>query len=145
MRGFTFAAAMAAGCLIGAPALAQQGGPVGQWRCQQTYGEYNPQGQRTSGWTREFVIAVYPNGAYQAQGQEAGVSGVSQFQSQGQWQFQQGAFSARGQMQDSSGFPGLFGFVAQVEANGTMRLDYPQRDPSGQWVMNRSMVMCQRA
>lgn len=143
MRALTFAAASAAACLLAAPALAQQN-PAGQWRCQQTYGEYNQQGQRTSGWTREFMIAVYPNGSYEAQGQEASVAGIMQFRSQGQWQYQGGAFVARGQMQDTSGMPGLFGFTAQIEQNGMMRLDYPQHDPSGQWMMNRSMVMCQR-
>lgn len=106
---------------------------------------------QTSGFNREYVMLLYPQGTYEAQGTEAGVSGYSQFYSQGQWQEMPGPngamIMAKGSYQSNQpyGIPGMtFGFNAQMQPGGVMSFTYEQPDPYGQYVMNRSIDYCQR-
>jgi hypothetical protein len=135
----------AAAALTAGPAAAQVSPHVGQWACQMTYTELNPNGSRQSGWVRQFALAVYPNGQYQVQGTMAGAGGYSQFRSQGQWQSQGAQFMARGpeQSNDMMGIPSMFIMVATLNG-GMMTSSYEQPDPSRSYVMNRSLTQCQR-
>lgn len=130
------------------PYPGQGGGALGKWGCQFSYAELNPQGGIVSGFNRQFLIAFYSNGGYEAQGQEAGASGYSQFYSQGQWKQMEGALViAQGNMQSDSPYaiPGtMFGFSGQLQADGSLSFTYEQPDPNRQYVMNRTVSQCQQ-
>jgi hypothetical protein len=146
MRTVITAAVAALSLTTAAPALAQSSPHVGQWSCQFSYTELNPDGSRQSGFVRQFQIALYPNGTYQAQGTMSGAAGHSQFRSQGQWRAQGQAVMAQGQEEStaSMGIPSIFGFTAILNPGGGMSASYEQPDPSRRYVMNRSITQCQR-
>ncbi len=137
------AAVTAAASLSAAPAMAQQAF-TGMWNCQSTYTELNQQGGRTSGWSKQYQIIFNSNYTYQAQGQMAAANGYSQFRSQGNWQYQGNAIMARGPEQSSDGTGLMFMFSATLQG-GQLTMRYEQPDPTGSWVMNRSLTQCQRA
>jgi hypothetical protein len=121
----------------------------GTWQCEMTYTELNQQGQRTSGYVKQYMMGVYPGGGLEAQGNYVGIGGPTQFQVQGQWKFEQGHFIAQAQGMQQSQFgsmPELFMMMGQPGADGrTMSFSYEQPDPSGTYVMNRQLYACQRA
>lgn len=128
-------------------AAAQQPSFAGQWACQMTYTEFNRQGQRTSGFTREFMMAIYPNGQFEAAGTMASVAGYNQFRSLGQWQVEQGSIVAQGPEQQDSSYPvpGLmFVFIGTLQPDGSMAHSFEQPDPNRQYVMNRTLQYCER-
>ena len=141
------AAILAYIAFTGTGAVAQQGSPVGQWGCQFSYTELDQGGNRTSGYGREFIIALNPDGNYYTEGTEMGIGSTFQFRSQGQWQSQGNSVSAQGSEESNNpmGIPGMqFFFSATLEANDMLMLTYEQPDPSQSYVMNRSITQCQR-
>ncbi|MFD1252378.1 hypothetical protein DEVEQU_03737 [Devosia equisanguinis] len=145
-RQIPIAALVLAGMLAGTmPSLAQF---EGNWQCEMTYTELNQQGQRTSGYVKQYVMGVYPGGGMEAQGAYVGIGGQTQFQVQGQWKVDQGHFMAQAQGMQQSQFgtmPEMLIMLAQPGADGrTMSYNYEQRDPSGSYVMNRQLYACQR-
>ncbi len=138
------AAAIAAG-LAAAPAQAQNNSQYhGMWTCNFTYTELDQQGNRKSGFVRHYQIQVNPNNTYQVQGYTPGVYGNDPFQSQGQWTVEQGFFSAKGPEYGPNVLPGMqFMMGAQLQ-NGELTMRHEQKDPNGQWIMNRMMSQCQR-
>ena len=128
------------------PALAQQQ-YVGTWGCEFTYTEMNQFGQRTSGHTRQYLIAIYPNGSFEAQGQMGSAMGYQPFQSQGQWQVDEQSGKLMAQGQEYIGgmpSPGAFVMMGGVDPDGAFRNAYEQVDPSNSYVMNRQLYFCQR-
>lgn len=124
-----------------------QGSHAGQWACQMTYTELDPWGNRTSGFVRDYMMAIYPDGRFEAQGSLAGAAGVHQFCSQGQWQAQGADMIASGPEQSSDPFqmPGMqFVFTGTLQADGSMSYRYEQADPSGRYLMIRTLYACQR-
>jgi hypothetical protein len=74
----------------------------GTWQCEMTYTELTPQGQRTSGYIKQYIMGVYAGGGLEVQGSYTGIGGLTQFQVQGQWKIDQGHFMAQAQgMQQS--------------------------------------------
>ena len=134
--------------LIAGPAVAQNADYAGTWACQFSYTELTPQGGRASGFTREFMIAIYPDGGFEAQGTEAGMSGYSQFQAQGRLEGGPQGIFGQGQMMsnDPYALPGMmFAFGAAMQPDGRLSMNYEQPDPNNQYVMNRTLTDCQRA
>jgi len=127
------------------PAFAQL---EGSWQCEMTYTELNPQGQRTSGYVKQFVMGVYAGGGLEVQGSYTGIGGVTQFQVQGQWKVDQGHFMAQAQgMQQSQWgtMPEMFVMLGLPSPDGSsMSYNHEQRDPSGSYVMNRQLFACRR-
>src|SRR5690606_28420944 len=76
---------------------------AGQWSCQQTYTEFDQRGNRTSGHTTEYVLAVQAGGQYQVNGTIWGGIGGTPFQGNGQWQVQNGHFLANGSVMQFDG------------------------------------------
>jgi hypothetical protein len=140
------AAAIALG-LSASPAIAQGGNAQfhGMWSCNSTYTELDQQGNRKSGFSRFYQIQINSNGTYQAQGYTPGVYGNDPFQSQGQWKIDGGALLADGPEYGPNVLPGMkFIMVGQLQ-DGQLMSRYDMKDPSGTWIMNRSLMSCQRA
>lgn len=140
------AAAIALG-LTAAPAVAQGGNAQfhGMWSCNSTYTELDQQGNRKSGFSRFYQIQINANGTFQVQGYTPGVYGNDPFQSQGQWKVDQGALLADGPEYGPNVLPGMkFIMVGQLQ-DGQLMSRYDMKDPSGTWIMNRSLMSCQRA
>ncbi len=141
------AAAIAAG-LAAAPAHAQTN-YAGQWACQISHQQNNSQGGYYSGWHRNLVINVSPNGQYEAQGTETGMSGTQRFQSQGSWNTDSGLFSAQGPEQKENPVVGgldmgWFMLLAKMDpGNRTMALSNPVTSPQTGEV-SRNNTMCER-
>lgn len=140
------AAAIALG-LTAAPAVAQGGNAQfhGMWSCNSTYTELDQQGNLKSGFSRFYQIQINANGTFQVQGYTPGVYGNDPFQSQGQWKVDQGALLADGPEYGPNVLPGMkFIMVGQLQ-DGQLMSRYDMKDPSGTWIMNRSLMSCQRA
>lgn len=144
-RTILTAAAIAMG-LAATPAHAQNNSQFhGMWSCNSTYTELDQQGNRKSGFSRFYQIQINSNGTYQAQGYTPGVYGNDPFQSQGQWKIDQGALLADGPEFGPNVLPGMkFIMVGQMQ-DGQLTSRYDMKDPSGTWIMNRSLMQCQRA
>lgn len=147
IRAFSIGLLAAAGLLAATyPALAQF---EGTWRCEMTYTEMNAQGQRTSGYVKQFMMNAYAGGGLDAQGSYMGIGGPTQFQVSGQWKVDQGHFMAQAQgMQQSQWgtMPEMFIMLALPGPDGrTMSFTYEQPDPSGRYVMNRQLYACERS
>jgi hypothetical protein len=128
-------------------AMAEQSKHPGQWACQMTYTDLDAQGNRTSGFTREYMLAIQPDGMFEAQGTTSGAAGNHQFYSQGQWQAQGDDLSAQGmeQSDDPYAIPGMmFVFAGTLQPDGTMAYRYEQPDPNQQYIMNRTLYYCER-
>lgn len=145
-RTAVIAAAVLAAGLAATPAHAQNNSQFhGMWSCNSTYTELDQQGNRKSGFSRFYQIQINANGTYQAQGYTPGVYGNDPFQSQGQWKIEQGALLADGPEYGPSVLPGMkFIMVGQMQ-DGQLTSRYDMKDPSGTWIMNRSLMQCQRA
>lgn len=87
------------GLAIASPAAAQ--GVAGQWQCQLA----NQSNLATGTWTYEFILALNPDGSFQAQGSYYALSaGFSvPFQAAGGWQQSQQGVYARGNQQRQDG------------------------------------------
>lgn len=145
-KAFRIAAGVAAGLLAAtAPVLGQF---EGTWQCQMTYTELDQQGQRTSGYIKQYMMGVYAGGGLEAQGSYTGIGGATQLQVQGQWKVEQGHFMAQAQgMQQSQwgSMPEMFIMLGLPGPDGnTMSYNHEQRDASGSYVMNRQLYACQR-
>jgi hypothetical protein len=140
------AAAIAIG-LTAASAVAQGGNSQfhGMWNCNMTYTELDQQGNRKSGFVRYWQIQVNANNTFQVQGYTPGVYGNDPFQSQGQWKVEQGYFAAEGPEFGPNVLPGMKFMMGGTIQNGELSQRYDMKDPSGTWVMNRSLSACQRA
>lgn len=128
-------------------ATAQTAPPVGQWACQMSYTELDQFGNRKSGFVREYMLAVFADGSYQAGGTQAAADGYTQFQSQGTWQSQGGQFIAKGPERSTGLYvgPSMFMLVSNLSPDGmSMLLNYEQPDPNGIYVMNRTNNYCER-
>lgn len=145
-RTALIAAAALAACLAATPAHAQNNSQFqGMWSCNSTYTELDQQGNRKSGFSRFYQIQINADGTYQAQGYTPGVYGNDPFQSQGQWKIDQGALLADGPEFGPNVLPGMkFIMVGQMQ-DGQLTSRYDMKDPSGTWIMNRSLMQCQRA
>jgi hypothetical protein len=121
---------------------------VGQWGCQQTYTEFDQMGNRTSGHTTDFVLAVQADGQYQVGGTIWGGVGSTPFQGNGQWQVQNGQFLANGTVVQSDMFGTLslpFVVIATLSSDGSsmsFRQEMPNSTQTG--ILNRTLVDCQR-
>ena len=51
----------------------------GTWQCEMTYTELTPQGQRTSGYIKQYIMGVYAGGGLEVQGSYTGIGGLTQF------------------------------------------------------------------
>ena len=127
--------------------FSQTSGPAGRWGCQFASTDWDRNGNRTGGHTREFQLALYPNGNYEAAGVVTGINGKFQFQSQGRWQTDGSQVIARGKEytnnpQDIQ--PMDFMFVAYLQQNGALSLFYEQGDQSGTYLMSRLNAECLR-
>lgn len=143
-RNALISAALAA-FAIATPAHAQNNSQYhGMWTCNSTYTELDQWGNRKSGFVRYYQIQVNPDGSYQAQGYTPGVYGNDPFQSQGQWKVEQGFFSATGPEYGPNVLPGMVFMMGAQLQNGELTMRYEQKDPSGTWIMNRSLTQCQR-
>lgn len=141
------AAAVAIG-LAATPAIAQGGNNQfhGMWSCNSTYTELDQYGNRKSGFSRFYQIQVNANNTYQVQGYTPGVYGNEPFQSQGRWSVDnEGNFLARGPEQAQNGLPGMEFIMGAQMQDGQLTMRYEMKDPNGQWIMNRSLMQCQRA
>ena len=120
----------------------------GTWQCEMTYTELTPQGQRTSGYIKQYIMGVYAGGGLEVQGSYTGIGGLTQFQVQGQWQIDQGHFMAQAQgMQQSQWgtMPEMFVMLGLPSPDGsTMSYNHEQRDASGSYVMSRQLFACRR-
>lgn len=120
----------------------------GTWQCEMSYTELDQQGQRTSGFVKQYRMGVYPGGGIEAQGSYTGIGGPTQFQVQGQWKVEQNHFiaEAQGMQQSQWGtMPEMFIMMGLPGPDGrTMSFSYEQRDPSGSYVTNRQLYACQR-
>lgn len=126
----------------------QQAGFTGTWNCQTSYTEFDQNGNRTSGFVREFQLVIAPNGSFQAYGTIGSAAGYDQFQSQGGWQVENGALMVSGPEQTSNPIvmPGMtFFMVVQMQQDGSLMFAYDQPDSSQRYIMNRSNNYCQRA
>lgn len=127
-----------------APANAQS--VAGQWVCTYAYAEYSPRGYRR-GHTRDFNIALYQNGAFEAAGRISSAAGVSAFQAQGAWQYspQSNEVSARGMSVDQRGARLRFEIGGKVMSGGRVfQRTTEARDPSGRYVAQRLVIQCRR-
>lgn len=91
----------------------------GQWGCQYGYAEYTAQGY-LRGHTREFNLALYANGDFEAAGHISSGAGVEAFQAQGQWRYnpQSNEIEAQGQSFQQSGTQMPFAFSGIVASTG---------------------------
>lgn len=143
----TLTAALFAVMAAASVALAQPAGHIGQWACQMTYTELDRQGNRTSGFTRDYRMAVRADGSFEAIGSIAGAAGYHQFRSRGTWQSQGPSMIARGleQTSDPWQMPGIdFVFTGTLQSDGTISYRYEQLDPYQQYVMVRTLYYCER-
>jgi hypothetical protein len=85
------------------------------------------------------------DGSFQAQGYTPGVYGNDPFQSQGQWKVEQGFFMANAPEYGPNVLPGMKFMMGGEIKNGELSSRYDMKDPSGTWIMNRSLMACQRA
>jgi len=129
-----------AACGLGHTAIAQQSAPTGQWQCQTSYTEKSPRGQRTSGFTSEFVMNVQQNGQVYAQGMLNAVPYPTQFQAQAQWKMQDGGFIAQG-MQSSPMGPSPWVFFGMVKGQ-TIEMNHQSKVANGS--LGHSINMCRR-
>ena len=82
---------------VSLPGLSQVGfSPVGQWTCEMGY--QGPAGAHT----RQFLINIYPNQNFEAQGTFNASLGSYGFYAQGGWQFSGAAINLVGQEQNQS-------------------------------------------
>lgn len=141
------AALTLATCGLTTVANAQQqfsgAGPTGQWQCQMSFSEINQRGQRTSGFTQEFVMNVQQGGQFQAQGMLNAVPYPTQFQAQGQWRVQQGVFGAQGM---SNGPMGQSPWMVAGQLQGNViQSNFESPSQFNRGGKARSIVMCQKA
>lgn len=129
-------------------AYSQTQSAVGQWACQMTYTEFDQMGNRTSGFVKEYFLAVHANGAFEVAGNMLGAAGTTPFQGQGQWSMQGGLFSGQGPIQEQSMFgsmSNMFVMLANVAPDGrSMMFSNEQADPNRRYVMSRSIYACDR-
>lgn len=139
------AAAIAFG-LTATPAVAQGGNSQfhGMWSCNMTYTELDQQGNRKSGFARFYQIQINADSTFQVQGYTPGVYGNEPFQSQGQWKVDQGFFLADGPEYGPNVLPGMKFIMGAQLQDGQLTSRYEMKDPNGQWIMNRSLMQCQR-
>ena len=137
-------------CSLGLAAQAQQQsgnpyqvGPAGQWQCQTSFTEMNQRGQRTSGFTQQFVMNVQQNGQFFAQGMMNAVPYPTQIRVQGQWRVQDGVFGAQGMMPTEMGqMPWMV--AGQLQGN-TIQMNQEAPSQYTRGGKARSIVMCQKA
>ena len=126
-----------------ANAQPQQPNPVGQWQCQMSFTELNQRGQRTSGFTQEFVLNVQQGGQFYSQGIMNAVPYPTQFQAQGQWMVQDGVFGAQG-----TGFDGMsqmpWAVAGQLQGN-MIQSNYESPSQYNRGGRARSIVLCQKS
>ena len=127
-------------CGLGQTAIAQQTNPAGQWQCQTSYTEKSPRGQRTSGFTTEFVMSVQEDGQVYAQGMMNAVPFPTQFQAQAQWRVQDGGFVAQGTQSTPMG-PSAWGFVSLWKGE-IMEVNHQSKVANGS--LGHTINMCRR-
>ncbi|MDO9525528.1 MAG: hypothetical protein Q7J57_08285 [Gemmobacter sp.] len=126
---------------------AAQTGFSGEWVCKITYTDLTPQGQRISGFTRDFRMIAHPDGTFVVQGTQAGADGSTLFQSYGEWQAHGDRFIAHGPEQSNAmvQIPGMvFSFMGTANQDGTLSHTYESRDPSQRHVTDRTTYFCKR-
>ena len=133
--------------LAAGPGQAQQGGHAGDWHCQMAYTEFDQNGNRTSGFVRDFALRIDQANNFQAYGTIGGAAGYNQFQSQGQFQVEGATIYGGGPEQSSNSMtmPGLqFAFTGTLQPDGRMSYTFEQPDPNRQYVMARTNYYCER-
>ena len=138
-----FAALAVTTCSLAPVAQAQQANVAGQWQCQTSFTEKNQRGQRTSGFTQEFMMNVQPNGQFFAQGMMNAVPYPTPIRVQGQWRIEQGIFGAQGMMPTEMGqMPWMVAGQLQgnmIQANQQSASQYTRGGTA------HSIVMCRKA
>lgn len=126
--------------------IAEAQGLTGQWGCHYAYAEYTQRGY-LRGHTRDFNIALYQNGGFEAAGRISSAAGVSAFQAQGTWQYspQTNEVWARGMSVGQSGAQVRFEVGGKVAPGGRMFQSRTEaRDSTGRYVAQRLIIQCQR-
>jgi len=122
---------------------------VGQWYCESSYTEFDNNGNRTSGFSMAFNLAVQPDGNFYAEGRELNVMGVFSFQAQGGWGIENAPggplFFANGQMNGSNGITPFAHVGAMAPDNRVMfrNIDIPNTQTGG--IISRASSECRRA
>ena len=129
-----------------AAAAQQQQDYIGLWACQASYEIYDKAGNRTQGHNREYMLGIYANGQFEAQGTVLSAAGYNQIRSQGQWTLENGNIVASGpEVSDALNVPGMtFVHLAQVQGGNVMIFSLKQPDPTQSYVANRSDIYCER-
>lgn len=128
---------------------AQMNAIVGTWQCGKSYTEFNSYGQRTSGFTEQWVMRLNPDASFQANGMQSGIGGNWGFQGQGRWQTGphrgQTAVVLDGMRTDPT--MGQAPFIVGVYLGPQGQTLYNQVDvpqPNGNGIQARTNVQCQR-
>ncbi len=133
--------------LMTAPVLAQGAEYSGMWACQSAYDEFDQSGNRTGGFVREYMIALYPNQTFEAQGTRGDMNGYHPFQSQGNWYLEADRLMVQGPELSATSqiVPTSFVMIGQILQNGAMAFTYEQPDSAQRYIMSRSNYLCERS
>jgi hypothetical protein len=131
-----------------APDLATAQNLSGQWTCEYGYAEYDRMGNHVRGTSMQYVLMLYDNGQYQAQGTILSGAGVSAFQAQGQWMYNPstGQLVSEGINVNEFGLQAPHPLTGQLSSDGrTIELNEQGPDSTGSYIAQRMAQICQKA